>query len=283
MNSSEVAESCANCGAPLTGSYCASCGQKRFEDSDRRFISLVVDFFDEFFRFDSRWWRSVLALLFRPGVLGRAWIEGRRAHYLKPATLFLFANFLYFFAPGVSDFEPKLHDQLQQVHSTFTRPWVERKIAVRAAAQPGYTMSDYETAFDEKANSISKLLIILHVPFLALALTIFFWRGRFYFAEHFAVALQLFAFLLIFVQLALQPAAVLAALNHGVAPAWVRPPIVAAIAFVPLVYFALALRRTYRCGYLAAAFAALMLEAVLVFANLYVYRFVQFAVTFALT
>ena len=39
---SEKVEACANCGAPLSGDYCARCGQSR-EDIRRPALSLVTD------------------------------------------------------------------------------------------------------------------------------------------------------------------------------------------------------------------------------------------------
>ncbi|MBT8130971.1 MAG: DUF3667 domain-containing protein, partial [Gammaproteobacteria bacterium] len=71
-------QSCQNCRAPLTGQYCAKCGQR----SQRRVVSLWVllrELTGDLFEIDSRLWRTVIPLFIRPGHLTRDYLEGRRA------------------------------------------------------------------------------------------------------------------------------------------------------------------------------------------------------------
>jgi hypothetical protein len=86
---------CSNCHAPLTGQYCAVCGQR-----DRtRMISvweLVADFAGEFFDFDSRFWRTLFPLMFRPGRLTAEYLRGRRVHYTPPLRLYVISSVLFF-------------------------------------------------------------------------------------------------------------------------------------------------------------------------------------------
>ena len=46
--------------------------------------------------FDSRFWRTVLPLIGRPGFLTRELIEGRRVRYVPPMRLYLFVSFVFF-------------------------------------------------------------------------------------------------------------------------------------------------------------------------------------------
>ena len=39
--------------------------------------------------FDGRLWKTLSALLFRPGFLTREYLAGRRRRYIRPARLFL--------------------------------------------------------------------------------------------------------------------------------------------------------------------------------------------------
>jgi len=64
-----MTEPCTNCSSAVEGRYCASCGQKRFESADRRFGHLLSEFAHGLTDLDGRVWRSLLALLFRPGLL----------------------------------------------------------------------------------------------------------------------------------------------------------------------------------------------------------------------
>lgn len=308
---------CRNCGAVLQGEYCARCGQRRLRESDRRLGHLMGQFFGAMTDLDSRFWRSIRSLLFRPGVLSRDYIAGRRTHWLPPITLFLIANVLYFLAPALTDFTLPFYNQVPgaiaiesfedpdrlspaarenianfrgQVHSPLTADWVRARVERRNAdrlersdGRFGYTVADYARDYDARSGAISKLLIILHVPFLALALAAMFRKRRLYFAEHFVVALHLFAFLVLFIELTVGPASLLAHMLGGswfqvMAYAW-RP----VLFLVALGYIAVAVRRVYGTAWWTAIPSALALLLVLGATSYLVFRTVQFLVVFALT
>jgi len=45
---------------------------------------------------DGRFWRTMFALLARPGFLTREYLAGRRRRYIRPARLYLFATLIFF-------------------------------------------------------------------------------------------------------------------------------------------------------------------------------------------
>jgi len=309
---------CANCGAALQGPFCAQCGQRRLGEGDRRFAHLVGQFIESLTDLDSRFWRSIRALLFRPGLLSRDYIEGRRVRWLSPVTLFLLANLTYFFAPALTDFSLPFSNQVGgelalasfehperlsdsarenyrrfsgQPHSPITSPWVEQRVAQRDAAARkalddgrGYTVADYARAYDARVGEVSKLLIVLHVPFLALALMGAFRARRLYFAEHFVVALHLFAFLVLYMELVFGLLLMLVSLGLGsewMSGAW--PQLRLLLALPVLLYLLFALRRTYAAPWWLAALGTLATLLMLGAAHMLVYRSVQFLVIFAIT
>lgn len=77
------------------GAYCAACGQSAHSPvvSVRAFAS---HWLDEVVGFDSRLVRSVGALLFRPGLLTREYLDGRRVRYTQPVPLYLIAATAFF-------------------------------------------------------------------------------------------------------------------------------------------------------------------------------------------
>ena len=115
-------EPCLNCGAALSGQYCGSCGQR----ARSRLISLwelVRDAFGDIFELDSRIWRTLLPLLFRPGKLTKDYLEGRRARFMPPFRTYLVLSVLFFlvlFFDPRSEFgllfEPSAQD-LEQVQT----------------------------------------------------------------------------------------------------------------------------------------------------------------------
>lgn len=89
---------CLNCATPLTGPFCASCGQKaRIHRSLAAFFSDLVA---GLFNFESRFWRTLPMLFWCPGDLTRRYVEGERARFISPIALYLFSVFLMFAALG---------------------------------------------------------------------------------------------------------------------------------------------------------------------------------------
>ncbi len=86
---------CLNCGAPLSGPFCAQCGQRDIPPYPS-VRELVVDAFWELSGWDGRFVSTVRELVRHPGMLTREFLEGRRARYLSPLRLYLLASLLYF-------------------------------------------------------------------------------------------------------------------------------------------------------------------------------------------
>jgi hypothetical protein len=85
---------CLNCGVTLTGAYCASCGQPAH--IHRSFASLSHDILHGVIHFDTKLWRTLPELVFRPGRLTRRYIDGERAKFISPMALYLLSVFLMY-------------------------------------------------------------------------------------------------------------------------------------------------------------------------------------------
>lgn len=90
---------CANCETPLQGAYCHACGQSAHVH--RSLLHLAEELLHGTLHFETKAWRTLPALLFRPGRLTREYIDGRRARYVSPLALFLFMVFLMFFTLSI--------------------------------------------------------------------------------------------------------------------------------------------------------------------------------------
>jgi len=86
---------CENCGAALTGRYCAQCGQAAV-DYHRSFVSLLADAADAFFNFDERFLKTFGLLLVKPWRLTTEFIEGKRARHVHPLRVYLIASVTFF-------------------------------------------------------------------------------------------------------------------------------------------------------------------------------------------
>jgi hypothetical protein len=95
--SAHPAKACGNCGAPLNGPYCYACGQPE-KGMIRHLASVLSDAADTIFNVDSRIFRSLVPLYFRPGFLTAEYFAGRRTRYVTPFRLFFFLCVIAFFA-----------------------------------------------------------------------------------------------------------------------------------------------------------------------------------------
>ena len=86
---------CLNCGTPLSGPFCAGCGQRDIPPYPS-VRELAVDAVSEFSGWDGRLASTVRALVLYPGLLTHEFLEGRRARYISPLRLYLTASLVYF-------------------------------------------------------------------------------------------------------------------------------------------------------------------------------------------
>ena len=87
---------CSNCSKKTNNSkYCPHCGQKNINKriSIKQFFS---DFLEDAFSFDSKLFRSLYPLFFKPGFLTKEYILGRRTRYIAPIRLYIFTAFVFF-------------------------------------------------------------------------------------------------------------------------------------------------------------------------------------------
>ena len=95
-------ENCLNCGEVLTGQHCSHCGQ-RAKVQVISLWGLVKDFLGDVFDWDSRIWRTLRPLAFRPGLLTQEFLRGRRAHYTPPFRMYLILSVVFFLIASIFD------------------------------------------------------------------------------------------------------------------------------------------------------------------------------------
>lgn len=90
------ASRCRNCGAELSGPFCAACGQKRV--APLAVPRLLREGFSQFLDADNAWWTTLRELALRPGPTIRRYVAGERKRFVNPifymltvATVFLLA------------------------------------------------------------------------------------------------------------------------------------------------------------------------------------------------
>lgn len=86
---------CGNCCEPLRGRWCAFCGQKHLLGPPTIGMFLQ-ELFVDLTHADSRFWRTLWALVAKPGFLAREFFDGRRVRYLPPLRLYLGISLVFF-------------------------------------------------------------------------------------------------------------------------------------------------------------------------------------------
>lgn len=187
---------CATCGTALSGPYCHVCGEKVLDRHDYALGHVLEHGIDAFTHFDVKVLRSLWSLFRRPGVMAADILAGRRVRWARPFQLFIVANVLYYLLAtwlNINTFQTPLRYHLTSWYGEAARYVVTNKMAYL-----GLTSEVYAERFDHQAHTLSKSLLILLVPFVALVLKGLFFRRRRYVLEHLTVALILTpAFLLL--------------------------------------------------------------------------------------
>lgn len=88
---------CANCGTALRGAFCHRCGQRRRE-GPLRFRDLGRQFVRTFLDLDQGLLYTISELVLHPGTVARRYVDGQRARFVGPLTIFLLAATLTYLA-----------------------------------------------------------------------------------------------------------------------------------------------------------------------------------------
>lgn len=162
---------CPNCGhavPPLEppARHCPNCGQATHLHAPTLF-EFVHEFVSHYVALEGALWRSLWALLARPGHLTREYLAGRRLHYVLPLRLFLTLSFLFFLLIKVLGLGPQV-----QVEGP----------------------ADAAVALGPKLIGMAPYAVLALLPVYAGLVALLYWRRHRPYGEHFVFGLHLHAF-----------------------------------------------------------------------------------------
>ncbi|MEY2793636.1 MAG: hypothetical protein RJA76_1628 [Bacteroidota bacterium] len=272
---------CLNCGAEVTGNYCAICGQANVE-TDMHFFSLFSHFVVDFFHYDSKFLSTIRTLFLKPGQLSNEYFLGRRVRFLHPVQLYIFVSAIYFFfvfnvfSPLNEKYENKETQSVsiqinngefasdQQLNNYFKKQkslpenekdpqWVQNLLFnLHKASKHFDSKEDFLTSLQEEfVHKIPKLLFFI-LPFIALWFKLLFIRKKTPFIKHGIFVLHIAVSLFIVSFLNQVFTILLNSINH-------KMPYLSAIGIIFilywLVYFFISLKRFYRLKFLSTLWA----------------------------
>jgi hypothetical protein len=101
---------CLNCDKPLvlSDNFCSKCGQKN-RIKLLNFGDFIHNLFSGFLNYDSRFWKTIVPLLIKPGKVSKDYVFGKRARFVNPFQMYLNVSIIFFLILGVSNkFEESL-------------------------------------------------------------------------------------------------------------------------------------------------------------------------------
>jgi hypothetical protein len=227
---------CANCGAAVTGRYCSACGQ-RLEPPVHTLWHFAQVATEDLTHADSRLWRTLWALLFRPGYLTAQFLAGRRAGYLPPVRLYLVLSVVFFIwvsatqsklqvvqldgeraAPAArvsTPFDPALPGESAQQRTerlcrdaTYQGPWQQRLAPLLGRACRKVVEDQGRSIREAFLHNLPRAMFVF-LPLLAGAMMLMYWRPRHYYVEHLLLFVHNHAFAFVLLLLAATVSALL--------------------------------------------------------------------------
>jgi hypothetical protein len=190
MSEEHSISKCLNCGAVLYENYCASCGQKKTDSSDRSLKTFFTHFFNELFNWDSKFFSSVKYVIARPGYLTNEYINGRMASYISPVKLYLCMSLVTFLIS--TQVVPDQYSEMELDKSGTDNIFAEWVKEIRDSKNIGE--ETFKASFNSELNDKLPIYVIIMVFLFSLPLKIV-ERKRFY-VEHLVLSMHFFTFVL---------------------------------------------------------------------------------------
>ena len=212
---------CTNCEHPFTGNFCPNCGQS-IKIYERPFPSIVKEFLGDLFAFDSRFWRSIPALIYKPGTMISEYVGGKHGLYVPPFRLYVFISFIFFLllenlavngieankdeiisAISRDSSETKEVNEFAQDNAILHSPVKDTSVQAEKPEAVNIQINgkDEQAKFKEIISDPAKYIVrfnknlswsfFLLMPLLGFLLWVFFRKNRPYYVPPFLYALQL--------------------------------------------------------------------------------------------
>ena len=273
----EATHICKNCGHVFSGNYCNHCGEKLYTEKDKNVLHFVEEGFHFLTHFDGKFFTSLKAIFLRPGQLSLDFSNGVRKKYFKPISFFLLLVVVYLLFPVFQGLNMKLQFHVQ--HSMYGH-YAYKKVML-LMSERHLKEEELLRLYDYKSEKISKFLLFLLVPVMALiSWGLGFWKRRLFF-DHFVFAIEVLCFLILWGFLILPVLIFIPQALHlipkvtGSSDAYIG----ICILVVVLAFIAIACRRFFNFPWWYSILYSVMAVFLLGAFIQYVYKFILFYIT----
>ena len=179
-------ENCPNCGTTLLGTHCHECGQKKINPNEfslDRFLGRAINDFTDLE--SNKIFRTLAAMVVRPGLLAVEYLAGRRGNYIGPVKLYLTFSALYFlFAWTV----------LADLRGGSAQRTARNPMTVAMAKQRGMDPAVLTDKIYQKAEKYATGLRFFSVLISGTFLAALYFRMKKYYVEHLVFSLYYYSF-----------------------------------------------------------------------------------------
>ena len=181
---------CKNCNNKHTGNFCNICGEKKILDSDFSLSTLLSEAFGTITNVDSKLIRTFKLMFQNPGRLSLKYISGIRVPYLKPFQVFLICNLIFFIFLSDTDFFRSPSKWIFNENVNFYGTNVMAKVESIMQTK-NIPLEEVKSEYDRISSNLSKSLLVLLIPFIALVGLIF--NRKLQFGKHLIFATHFFS------------------------------------------------------------------------------------------
>lgn len=204
---------CLNCDKALQPwmNYCPKCGQ---ENHVRRASIRVLshDFLQDYWTFDSKLFKSIIPLLFKPGFLSKEFIEGRRVRYIPPIRMYLFISFIFFLVTSFLEQKQGIVkiglDENKKIETVDTLKKddikmdsiisVENEMSTLITKKSDYiSTQEGQKNMNLQMNKNFPFILFIMIPILAFVFFLFFRKKGYYYVDYLIYSLHLQSFIFI--------------------------------------------------------------------------------------
>jgi hypothetical protein len=181
---------CRNCGTKLEGKYCHECGQERYDVNHLTLKYFISNFLDTIFNFESKFWKSLLAVIVRPGFLTNEYISGRLVPYVMPFKLFIFVLFiiLLFDSGEFLDKSEEVQKENDEIAYAITN---------NIMTENNMTYEQVRDRINSRFNEYTTILLLAMTLMMALPLKLFHISSGRLLSEHLVFSAHFFTFVAI--------------------------------------------------------------------------------------
>ena len=195
-------QTCKSCGSGGTGKYCSNCGQT-YSTKRISLKGLLHDLFHFFTHLEKGFGYTLKQLIVAPGTMQREYVEGKRSKHQKPLSMFFIC-----------------------ISINAVARYFIFEILAKYYHQDTLAAADY-------FHQYQIFLYIIIVPLMSALTWLFFWKGKYNYAEITVSQLYSFSFILLLVV----PIGLLKFVWHDLDTAYIELPLVCIYSAVTFIRF----------------------------------------------